>query len=336
MQAMQLFKPNVVEEMPLQPMELPVPHPAEGQVLLKVQVCGVCRTDLHICEGELTPPRYPIIPGHQVVGMVEMLGEGVEGLEIGQRVGAAWLGQTCGKCAFCLRGEENLCPQARFTGFHHDGGYAEWMVAEAGFVYPLPGELSERQAAPLLCAGIIGYRALRKTGLQPGERLGLYGFGASAHLAIQIARYWECEVFVFTRSRSHQRHAEALGAAWVGTPDQAPPQPLDRAVSFAPAGEIIPQALAALRPGGVLAINAVHASSIPEMPYSLIYGERVLTSVANATRQDGMELLELAVKIPLQPDTVTYPLEDANEALLDLKYSRLNGEAVLEIGAYSR
>lgn len=336
MQAMQLFKPNVVEEMPLQPMELPVPHPAEGQVLLKVQVCGVCRTDLHICEGELTPPRYPIIPGHQVVGMVEMLGEGVEGLEIGQRVGAAWLGQTCGKCAFCLRGEENLCPQARFTGFHHDGGYAEWMVAEAGFVYPLPGELSERQAAPLLCAGIIGYRALRKTGLQPGERLGLYGFGASAHLAIQIARYWECEVFVFTRSRSHQRHAEALGAAWVGTPDQAPPQPLDRAVSFAPAGEIIPLALAALRPGGVLAINAVHASSIPEMPYSLIYGERVLTSVANATRQDGMELLELAVKIPLQPDTVTYPLEDANEALLDLKYSRLNGEAVLEIGAYSR
>ena len=316
-------------------MELPVPHPAEGQVLLKVQVCGVCRTDLHICEGELTPPRYPIIPGHQVVGMVEMLGEGVEGLEIGQRVGAAWLGQTCGKCAFCLRGEENLCPQARFTGFHHDGGYAEWMVAEAGFVYPLPGELSERQAAPLLCAGIIGYRALRKTGLQPGERLGLYGFGASAHLAIQIARYWECEAFVFTRSRSHQRHAEALGAAWVGTPDQAPPQPLDRAVSFAPAGEIIPQALAALRPGGVLAINAVHASSIPEMPYSLIYGERVLTSVANATRQDGMELLELAVKIPLQPDTVTYPLEDANEALLDLKYSRLNGEAVLEIGAYS-
>ena len=336
MQAMQLFKPNVVEEMPLQPMELPVPHPAEGQVLLKVQVCGVCRTDLHICEGELTPPRYPIIPGHQVVGMVEMLGEGVEGLEIGQRVGAAWLGQTCGKCAFCLRGEENLCPQARFTGFHHDGGYAEWMVAEAGFVYPLPGELSERQAAPLLCAGIIGYRALRKTGLQPGERLGLYGFGASAHLAIQIARYWECEAFVFTRSRSHQRHAEALGAAWVGTPDQAPPQPLDRAVSFAPAGEIIPLALAALRPGGVLAINAVHASSIPEMPYSLIYGERVLTSVANATRQDGMELLELAVKIPLQPDTVTYPLEDANEALLDLKYSRLNGEAVLEIGAYSR
>lgn len=336
MQAMQLFKPNVVEEMPLQPMELPVPHPAEGQVLLKVQVCGVCRTDLHICEGELTPPRYPIIPGHQVVGMVEMLGEGVEGLEIGQRVGAAWLGQTCGKCAFCLRGEENLCPQARFTGFHHDGGYAEWMVAEAGFVYPLPGELSERQAAPLLCAGIIGYRALHKTGLQPGERLGLYGFGASAHLAIQIARYWECEVFVFTRSRSHQRHAEALGAAWVGTPDQAPPQPLDRAVSFAPAGEIIPLALAALRPGGVLAINAVHASSIPEMPYSLIYGERVLTSVANATRQDGMELLELAVKIPLQPDTVTYPLEDANEALLDLKYSRLNGEAVLEIGAYSR
>lgn len=333
MQAMQLLKPAAVEELPLQPVDLPIPQPASGEVLLRVQACGVCRTDLHICEGELTPPHYPLIPGHQVVGMVEMLGEGVEGLEIGQRVGVAWLGWACGKCAFCLRGEENLCPQARFTGFHHNGGYAEWMVAEAGFVYPLPAELSERRAAPLLCAGIIGYRALRKTGLQPGERLGLYGFGASAHLAIQIARYWGCEVFVFTRSRNHQHHAEALGAAWVGTPEQTPPRPLDRAVSFAPAGEIIPLALAAMRPGGVLAINAVHASPIPEMPYDLIYGERVLTSVANATRQDGMELLELAVRIPLQPDTVTYPLEDANEALLDLKYSRLNGEAVLEIGA---
>ena len=335
MQAMQLFKPAPVEELPLQPVDLNVPQPASGQVLLRVQVCGVCRTDLHICEGELTPPHYPIIPGHQVVGIVEMLGEDVQGLEIGQRVGAAWLGKTCGKCAFCMRGEENLCPQARFTGFHFNGGYAEWMVAEAGFVYPLPAELSERQAAPLLCAGIIGYRALRKSGLQPGERLGLYGFGASAHLAIQIARYWGCEVFVFTRSRNHQRHAEALGAAWVGAPDQTPPQPLDRAVSFAPAGEIIPLGLAALRPGGVLAVNAVHASPIPEMSYHLIYGERVLTSVANATHQDGKELLELAVKIPLQPDTVTYPLEDANEALLDLKYSRLNGEAVLEIGTYS-
>jgi len=333
MQAMQLLKPAAVEELPLQPVDLPIPKPASGEVLVRVQACGVCRTDLHICEGELIPPRYPIIPGHQVVGLVEMLGEGVEGLEIGQRVGVAWLGQACGKCAFCLRGEENLCPQARFTGFHTHGGYADWMIADARFVFPLPAGLSERQAAPLLCAGIIGYRALRKAGLQPGERLGLFGFGASAHLAIQIAQFWGCEVFVFTRSRNHQQHAEALGAVWVGRPDETPPQPLDRAVSFAPAGEIVPPALAALRPGGVLAINAVHASPIPELPYDLIYGERVLTSVTNATRRDGLELLDLAVKIPLQPDTVTYPLEDANEALLDLKYSRLNGEAVLEIGS---
>ncbi len=333
MQAMQLKRPSPIEELPLQPVDVPVPHPTQGQVLLRVQACGVCRTDLHICEGDLIPPQFPIVPGHQAVGIVEMLGEGVQTVDIGQRVGVAWLGWACGECAYCLRGEENLCPQARFTGFHVHGGYADWMLADARFVFPLPAELSERQAAPLLCAGIIGYRALRKTGLQPGERLGLYGFGASAHLAIQIARFWDCEVFVFTRSRNHQQHAEALGAAWVGKPDETPPQPLDRAVSFAPAGEIIPLALAALRPGGTLAVNAVHASPIPTMPYDHIYGERVLTSVTNATRQDGLELLDWAVKIPLHADTVTYPLEDANEALLDLKYSRLNGEAVLEIGS---
>ena len=333
MQAMQLLTPAPVEELPLQPVDLPIPQPARGQALLRVQACGVCRTDLHICEGELIPPRYPVIPGHQAVGTVEMIGEGVEGLDIGQRVGVAWLGWACGECAFCLRGEENLCSQARFTGFHVPGGYAEWMTADARFVFPLPAGLSDRQAAPLLCAGIIGYRALRKTGLQPGERLGLFGFGASAHLAIQIARFWGCEVFVFTRSRNHQQHAEALGAAWVGRPNEAPPVPLDRAVSFAPAGEIVPLALAALRPGGALAINAVHASPIPELPYRLIYGERVLTTVTNATRQDGIELLDLAVKIPLHSDTVIYPLEDANEALVDLKHSRLNGEAVLEVGS---
>ncbi len=333
MQAMQLFEPAPVEDLPLQPVDIAVPHPASGQILLRVQACGVCRTDLHICEGELIPPQYPIVPGHQVVGVVEMLGEGVEGLDIGQRVGVAWLGWACGKCDFCRRGEENLCPQARFTGFHSHGGYADWMTADARFVFPLPPELSERQAAPLLCAGIIGYRALRKTGLQAGERLGLFGFGASAHLAIQIARYWGCEVYVFTRSRNHQQHAEALGATWVGKPDAIPPRPLDRAVSFAPAGEIVPLALAALRPGGVLAINAVHSSPLPSLPYDLIYGERVLTSVTNATRRDGAELLDLAVKIPLHADTVTYPLEEANEALLDLKYSRLNGEAVLEVGS---
>lgn len=333
MLAMQLTRPAPVEDLPLQPVDLPIPRPSAGQVLLRVTACGVCRTDLHICEGELSAPRLPLVPGHQVVGVVELTGAGVEQVQVGQRVGAAWLASACGMCAACRRGEENLCPQARFTGLHADGGFAGWMLADAAFLYPLPGELSDRQAAPLLCAGIIGYRALRKAGVQPGERLGLFGFGASAHLAIQIARYWECAVYVFTRSAAHRRHAESLGADWVGTPSEPPPVPLDRAVSFAPAGEIIPLALNALRPGGSLAVNAVHASPIPAMPYQTLYGERSLTSVANATRQDGLELLRLAVEIPLRADVVPYPLDEANEALLDLKHSRLNGEAVLEIGA---
>ncbi|MEN4013746.1 MAG: zinc-dependent alcohol dehydrogenase family protein [Chloroflexota bacterium] len=331
--AMQLSRPAPVEDLPLQPVDLPVPRPSAGQVLLRVTACGVCRTDLHICEGDLTAPRLPLVPGHQAVGVVELTGAGVERVQVGQRVGAAWLASACGACPACRRGEENLCPQARFTGLHAHGGFAEWMLAEADFLYTLPGEISDRQAAPLLCAGIIGYRALRKAGVQPGERLGLFGFGASAHLAIQIARYWECEVCVFTRAAAHRRHAESLGAAWSGSPDEPPPVPLDCAVLFAPAGEIIPLALNALRPGGRLAVNALHASPIPAMPYQTLYGERSLTSVANATRQDGADLLRLAVEIPLRADTSLYPLDEANEALLDLKHSRLNGEAVLEVAA---
>jgi len=333
MRAMCLFKTAPAEDSPLELSELPLPRPAPGQTLLRVLYSGVCRTDLHLVEGEIHPPSLPVIPGHQVVGEVEILGEGVTGVEVGQRVGVPWLSWACGECEFCRRGQQNLCPNARFTGFHVDGGFGEYMIAEADFVLPLPGEISDLQAAPLLCAGIIGYRSLRQADLLPGERLGLFGFGASAHLAIQVARYWGCEVYVFTRSPDHRRHAAELGAAWVGQAEERPPQPLDRAVIFAPVGWLVPHALEKLRPGGTLAVNAIHLSPIPEMPYHLIYGERTLRSVANATYQDGLDFLKLAVEIPLHPSIVIYPLEEANEALVDLKHSRLEGEAVLEISA---
>ncbi len=331
--AMRLFKPGSAEEAPLHLDRVEIPRPGPGQVRLRVRMCGVCHTDLHTVEGEIHPPALPITPGHQVVGMVEALGAEVTGLEIGDRVGVPWLYQACGRCEFCRRGEENLCAQARFTGFHVDGGYADHMLAEAAYALPLPPGIPDEQAAPLLCAGIIGYRSLRKADLSPGERLGLVGFGASAHLAIQVARFWGCEVYVFTRSPEHQQHAESLGAAWVGGVEEKAPHQLDRAVIFAPAGQLVPLILGKLRPGGTLAINAIHMSPIPEMAYELIYGERTLRSVANATYQDGVEFLALAAEIPIQATVSRYPLEAANQALLDLKHSRINGEAVLEIDA---
>ncbi len=333
MQAMRLSQPALAEDSPLELTQLTLPRPAPGQALLRVLYCGVCRTDLHLVEGEIRPPSLPVTPGHQVVAEVEALGEGVNRLAIGQRVGAAWLAWACGGCEFCRRGQQNLCRRARFTGFHQDGGFAEYMLAEADFILPLPGEISDLQAAPLLCAGIIGYRSLRQAELQPGERLGLFGFGASAHLAIQVARHWGCQVYVFTRSPDHRRHAERLGAAWTGAAEDSPPQPLDRAVLFAPDGRLVPAALGKLRPGGTLAVNAIYLSPIPEMPYDLLYGERTLRSVTNATYPDGLDFLELAAAIPLQADTALYPLEEANEALIDLKHSRLEGEAVLQISA---
>lgn len=333
MQAMRLTQPAPAEDSPLELTQLPLPRPAPGQALLRVLYCGVCRTDLHLVEGEIRPPSLPVTPGHQAVAEVEALGEGVSRLAIGQRVGAAWLAWACGGCEFCLRGQQNLCRRARFTGFHQDGGFAEYMLAEADFLLPLPGEISDLQAAPMLCAGIIGYRSLRLAELQPGERLGLFGFGASAHLAIQVAGHWGCQVYVFTRSPDHRRHAERLGAAWTGAAEDTPPQMLDRAVLFAPTGRLVPAALEKLRPGGTLAVNAIYLSPIPEMPYDLLYGERTLRSVTNATYQDGLDFLELAAAIPLQADTALYPLEEANEALIDLKHSRLEGEAVLQISA---
>jgi propanol-preferring alcohol dehydrogenase len=282
-------------------------------------------------EGDIHPPRLPLTPGHQVVAVVDEIGAGVTIRQVGQRVGVAWLYAACGECEFCRGGQENLCPQARFTGFHADGGYAEYLLAEARYTLPLPEAISDEQAAPLLCAGIIGYRSLRQAELHPGERLGLVGFGASAHLAIQIARHWGCEVYVFTRSAEHQRHALQLGAAWAGQAGERPPKPLDRAVIFAPAGSLVPPTLEKLRPGGTLAINAIHMSPIPEMPYALIYGERTLRSVANATYQDGVEFLRLAVEAGVRATVNPYPLRQANQALDDLKHSRINGEAVLVV-----
>jgi len=331
MKAMRLYEQAALHPKSLREVDLPVPEPGEGQVRLGVRLCGVCHTDLHTAEGDIHPPSLPLTPGHQVVGVVDKTGAGVVNLEVGQRVGVPWLYQVCGECEFCRRGQENLCPQARFTGFHVDGGYAEVMIAEAAYTLPLPEGISDEQAAPLLCAGIIGYRSLRLADLNPGERLGLVGFGASAHLAIQIARHWGCPVYVFTRSAEHQRHALELGAAWAGEADKTPPKALDRAVIFAPAGGLVPLTLEKLRPGGTLAINAIHMSPIPEMPYELIYGERTLRSVANATYQDGVDFLQLAVEAGVHATISLYPLRDANRALDDLKHSRINGEAVLVV-----
>lgn len=331
MKSMRLFAQKPVGESPLTLIDLPEPSPGPGQVLLHVSVCGVCHTDLHTVEGDIHPPSLPLTPGHQVVARIAAMGEGVDNLSVGDRVGVPWLYSACGVCEFCRRGEENLCANAHFTGFHVDGGFAEYMLADARYVLLLPDGISDERAAPLLCAGIIGYRSLRKTDLGSGERLGLFGFGASAHLAIQVARYWGCEVYVFTRSPEHRRHADELGAAWVGGAEEEAPELLDRAVIFAPVGYLVPMALEKLRPGGTLAINAIHMSNIPEMPYGLIYGERTLRSVANATYQDGVEFLRLAAEIPIIPTTTLYPLEAANQALQDLKASRINGEAVLKI-----
>jgi alcohol dehydrogenase, propanol-preferring len=329
MKAFRLHRPAPIEHRPLELEEVPLPQPGLGQVLLRVRACGVCHTDLHLAEGEIHPPSLPVTPGHQVVGVVEALGAGVDSLHPGQRVGVPWLHSTDRTCRYCQAGQENLCPQARFTGFHTNGGFAEALLTQAGFVLPLPAELDDEQAAPLLCAGIIGYRSLRQSDLQPGETLGLVGFGASAHLAIQVARSWGCRVYVFTRSEQHRRHARELGAEWAGGIEQTAPAPLDRAVIFAPAGRLVPQTLEKLRPGGTLAINAIYMSDLPTMPYGLIYGERTLRSVANATYQDGVEFLRLAAEIPVRSQVRRYALEDANQALEDLKHSRFNGEAVL-------
>lgn len=333
MLANRLQEPSRLEEHPepLKLTEVDLPRPGTGQVRLRVRVCGVCHTDLHTVEGDLDLPQLPITPGHQIVGIVDACGEGADRYDVGDRVGVAWLYVACGKCDYCLSGYENLCERAKFTGLHIDGGYAQYMVANEAFAYPIPQQLDDVQAAPLLCAGIIGYRALRLSEIQPGQRLGLYGFGASAHLAIQVARYWDCEVYVFTRSTAHRELARSLGAVWAGGAEDNPGVGLHASVSFAPAGWIVPHALGHLRPGGVLALNAIHMSAIPELDYQLLYGERVLRSVANFTRRDATEFLTLAAEIPIKSEVQTFPLEKANEALRKLKASEIQGAAVLTI-----
>jgi propanol-preferring alcohol dehydrogenase len=332
MKAMLLEFPGPVAENPLHLADLPSPAPGPGQVLIRVSHCGVCHTDLHTVQGELPLERLPLIPGHQVVGRVEELGPGMQNLRLGDRVGLAWLRHTCGVCRFCLSGRENLCEQAELTGLHHDGGYAELAVAYGDFVYPLPAGFPDAAAAPLLCAGIIGYRALRVSGIQPGGRLGLYGFGASAHIAIQVARHWGCEVLVFTRSPSHQELARQLGASWVGQAQDTPPHKLDSAIIFAPAGSLVPLALKHLDRGGALALAGIYLGAIPKLDYEQdLYFEKTLRSVTASTRQDGRELLELAARIPIHPKVQLFPLEEANRALQLLKAGEIDGAGVLAI-----
>jgi propanol-preferring alcohol dehydrogenase len=331
MKAQVLHTPAAVETNPLQLSEVARPETPPGHLLVRVRACGVCHTDLHVVEGELPNPALPIIPGHEIVGVVAEVGSGASSFQVGARVGIPWLHQTDGTCIYCQGGQENLCDHALFTGYTAQGGYAEYTAVREDFAVPLPDAFSDAEAAPLLCAGIVGYRSLRLSDMQPGERLGLYGFGASAHICIQVARYWNCDVYVFSRSAEHQRHARELGAAWAGSSGDTPPQPLDRAIIFAPAGGIVPQALGHLRKGGTLCINAIHMSDIPSMPYNLLWGERTIRTVANATRQDAAEFLSLAAKIPIHTDIQTFPLTDANRVLQQLKKGAITGAAVLVI-----
>lgn len=331
MRAMALTQQRPAEDRPLHLIQLPTPIPGQDEVLIRVAACGVCHTDLHIVEGDLPLMKSPLVPGHQIVGRVEELGPGVDGLARGDRVGVAWLHSTCGECRYCRRGEENLCPRAKFTGWHVDGGFAEYVVAPADFVYRLPEGTAAVQLAPLLCGGIIGYRALRLSGVRQGARLGLYGFGASAHIASQVAIHWGCRVYVFTRSPEHKRLAQDLGAEWVGEARDRPPEPLDAAIVFAPAGWMVPEALKSLDRGGRVVLAGIHMSPIPELPYRLLYWERSIKSVANATRADGVELLALAAEIPIRTQVEAFPLERANEVLLKLKQRRVNGAAVLTV-----
>ncbi|MFO7180865.1 MAG: zinc-dependent alcohol dehydrogenase family protein [Pseudomonadota bacterium] len=307
------------------------PEPRPDEILIRVRCCGVCRTDLHVLDGELSEPKLPLVLGHQIVGTVTALGSEVEGLVEGQRVGVPWLGRACGECAFCRRGSENLCERAVFTGYQIDGGYAEYAVAHARFAFPLPGSFSDLQVAPLLCAGLIGHRALGMAG--DAEHLGLYGFGSSAHIVAQVARYQGRKVYAFTRPGDEraQAFARELGAAWAGGSDVLPPVSLDAAILFAPAGTLVPRALRAVRPGGTVVCAGIHMSDIPSFPYELLWGERTLRSVANLTRRDGLEFLELAPRVPVRTEVHAYPMEQANRALEDLRLGRFSGSAVLTL-----
>jgi alcohol dehydrogenase, propanol-preferring len=325
MRAMVLEAPG----QPLRAMDLAIPTPSPTQVLIQIHACGICRTDLHVVDGELTQPKLPLIPGHQIVGTVVARGARVERFTLGERVGVPWLGSTCHHCRYCLSGRENLCDQAQFTGYQLDGGYAEYTVAQEEFCFTIPANYPDLQAAPLLCAGLIGYRALKMTG--EAERLGFYGFGAAAHILIQVARYQGRQVFAFTRpgDSEGQQFARELGAVWAG--DGPPPAALDAAIIFAPAGELVPKALRAVAKGGAVVCAGIHMSDIPSFPYEILWGERVLRSVANLTRQDGEEFLTLAPQIPIQTAVEPFALSEANEALEALRRGKIRGAAVLVI-----
>ncbi len=331
MKAMQLQQPAAVETAPLQAVELETPRPGPKQVRLKIHACGVCHTDLHIVEGELDLPHQPIIPGHEIVGVVDALGEDVTQHKLGDRLGVPWLNETCGHCRYCRAGRENLCQNIRFTGLHANGGFAEYTVINENFAYPIPDTFSDVEAAPLLCAGVVGYRSLRLSRVEPGQKLGLYGFGASAHIIIQIARHWDCEVFVFTRGQHHRELARSLGAAWTGGAEDDPGARLDSSIIFAPAGWIVPEALRVLDRGGTLALGGIHMSPVPKMPYHLLWHERTIQSVANSTRQDAIDFLQVAAEVPVKTEVETFELAQANETLQHLKRSEINGAGVLVV-----
>jgi alcohol dehydrogenase, propanol-preferring len=331
MNACSLRRPAPVGGQPLVWGDVARPEPAEDEIRVAVRACGVCRTDLHVIEGELEPRRSPLIPGHQIVGVVEDRGRCARRFDRGARVGVAWLHRTCGRCEFCTTGRENLCDRPEFTGWTVDGGYAQYVVAPEAFVYPIPQAFSDLQAAPLLCAGIIGFRSLRLSGIGEGSRLGLVGFGAAAHVAIQVARHWGAEVYAITREPRHRDLARELGAAWAGGAADGPPQRLDAVIVFAPAGELVPLALGMLRKGGVLVLGGIHMSPIPPLDYSLLYQERVIRTVANNTRADGEDFLRVAAEIPIRTEVQVFPLHEANQALAALKHERVRGAAVLQV-----
>src|SRR5882757_3320003 len=332
MRAMVLEKTGRAEDSPLALREVATPQPKRAEVRVKVQTCALCHTELHTIEGDLPTHKRPIIPGHQIVGQIDARGPNVASYKEGDRVGIPWLHSTDGTCEFCSRGLENLCPNARFTGYDADGGYAEYTIVPADFCYPIPAVFDDAHAAPLLCAGIIGYRSYRLAGIRPGENLGLYGFGASAHLVIQLARHHNCNVSVFTRSESHRAHARDLGATWTGRAEDTPPELLHAAIIFAPAGSLVREALRVLRKAGTLSLAGITMSQIPALDYELLYHEKIIRSVANATRQDAREFLELAAEVPLQTEIHIFDLEDANEALQKLKKSEIRGAGVLRVG----
>lgn len=316
---------------PLIAADLPEPQPGPGEVRLRVLACGVCRTDLHVVDGDLTEPALPLVLGHQIVGVVDALGDGVDAFAPGDRVGVPWLGGSCGDCGYCTSGRENLCDEPRFTGYQINGGFAEYCTADARFCFPIPEGYPDLQAAPLLCAGLIGYRALRMAG--DGARLGFYGFGAAAHILCQVARYQDRDVFAFTSpgDADTQAFARSLGAAWAGGSDEAPPEPLDAAIIFAPVGALVPTALRAVRKGGTVVCAGIHMSDIPSFPYADLWGERSVRSVANLTRQDGKDFLALAPQVPVRTEVTSYPLERANDALDDLRAGRFQGAAVVAV-----